>query len=50
MLYALILSLLNYSMHDVLRMKEIETQQPATRNRAQFIFIQPIIHIHVFTE
>ena len=50
MLYALTLSMFNYSMHNVLRMKEIETQQTATHDRTQFIFIQSLIHINAFTE
>ena len=37
-------------MDDVLRMKEIETQKTATRNFTQCIFIQSIIHIHVFSQ
>ena len=50
MFYALIRSVFNYSMHNVLRMKEIKTQKAATRNRTQFIFIQSIIPIHVFPQ
>ena len=37
-------------MDNVLRMKEIETQKAATRNLTQCIFIQSIIHIHVFSQ
>ena len=48
MFYALIISIFNYSMHDLLRMKEIETQKAATRNCAQFVFTQSITHIYVF--
>ena len=48
MFYALILPAFNYTMDDVLRMKEIEGQKRVTSNFTQCIFIQSIIHIHVF--
>lgn len=37
-------------MDDALRMKEIETQKTATRNFTQCIFIQSIVHIHIFSQ
>lgn len=44
------LSAFNYTMDDALRMKEIKPQKTATRNLTQCIFIQSIVHIHVFSQ
>ena len=48
MFSALRLLAFDYTMDDVLRMKEIETQKTATRNLTQCISIQSIIHTLVF--
>ena len=50
MSYSLIISTLKYPMHDMLRMTEFKTQQTTTRNIAQFIFIESVILIHVFSQ
>ena len=48
MFYAFILSMINYAMDDVSRMKEVKTQKTTTRNLAQFIFNPSLPLIHVF--
>ena len=48
--YSLIFSMLNYPMYDMPRMKEIKTQKTAASNIVQFIFIESVIVIHVFSQ
>ena len=47
MSYSLITSMFNYSMDNVMRMKEFKTQKATTRNLTQCFFIQSHIQIHV---
>lgn len=49
-LYSLIISIIHYSMHNVLRMKEFQTQKTTARNFAYFVFTQSHIIVHVFPQ
>ena len=50
MFYSLIPSLNSYSMHTMMRMQEIKTQQTATRNRAQSNLIHFLLLIDAFLQ
>ena len=50
MFYSIIPSLNNYSMHNVMRMQEIETQQTTARNLAQSNLIHFLLLIDAFLQ